>query len=101
MRKSWARTATPLRRHLVCPARRGILDGHAHSPADHGFRVGERIPGVVEVGTLYGDGKKLFAAVHHKTPRGLRITFEGAKYEEWIVGCEDPESVASELSLPR
>jgi hypothetical protein len=73
----------------------------AHSPADHGFKVGERIPGVVEVGSIYGDGKKLFAAVHGDTPRGLRILFEGAKYDEWIVGCADPESVASELSLPR
>jgi len=77
-----------------------ILDD-AHSPADHGFKVGERIPGVVEVGTILGGGKKLFAAVHHNTPRGLRILFEGAHYDEWIVGCDDPEGVAAELSLPR
>jgi uncharacterized protein len=74
---------------------------NAHEPADHGFKVGERIPGVSEIGTVYGDGKKLFAVVNHDTPRGLRIAFEGARFDEWIVGCSDPESVAAELSLPR
>jgi hypothetical protein len=74
---------------------------NAHNPADHGFKIGERIPGVSEVGTILEGGKKLFAAVHRNTPRGLRILFEGAPFDEWIVGCEDPEEVASRLSLPR
>jgi hypothetical protein len=76
-----------------------VLD-NAHEPADHGIKVGERIPGVVEVGRILGDGRKLFAAVHHDTPRGLRITFDGAKFDEWIVGCSDPEAVVRELHLP-
>lgn len=72
----------------------------AHEPADHGFRIGERLPGVVEVGTILEGGRKLFAAVHHDTPRGLRLEFEGASYDEWIVGSADPEGVITALHLP-
>ena len=75
-----------------------ILDD-AHGPADRGFKVGARLPGVTEVATIYGEDKKIFAAVHRNTPRGLRITLSGAYYDEWIVGCADPESVAA--TLPR
>lgn len=71
----------------------------AHEPADHGFRVGERIPGVSEVLTIHDQGEKIFAAVHHSTPRGVRLRFEGADWDAWIVGCEDPESVIA--ALPR
>jgi hypothetical protein len=77
-----------------------ILDD-AHEPADHGFKVGMRVPGVAEVATIHSDGRKIFAAVHHDTPRGLRISFEGASYDEWIVGCADPETVASSLPWTR
>lgn len=69
----------------------------AHEPAAHGFKIGTRIPGITEVGTIHIDGRKIFAAVHHDTPRGLRITFEGASYDEWIVGCPDPDTLASTL----
>jgi len=69
----------------------------AHGPADHGIKVGTRLPGVIEVGSVYGQRQKIFAAVHHDTPRGLRITFSGASYDEWIVGCADPETVAATL----
>jgi hypothetical protein len=72
---------------------------NAHEAADHGFRVGERIPGVSEIGTFYADGRKLFCVVHHSTPRGLRITFNDAKYDEWVVGCENPEEVRTKLGL--
>jgi hypothetical protein len=77
-----------------------ILDD-AHEPADHGFKVGERIPGVSEIGRIYSDGKKMFAAVSHDTPRGLRIEFDGEHFSEWIVGCSDPEAVVRELQLRR
>jgi hypothetical protein len=71
----------------------------AHEPADHGFKVGARIPGMTEVASIYAEGRKIFAAVHHNTPRGLRIRFTDAPYDEWIVGCADPESAAA--ILPR
>jgi hypothetical protein len=38
--------------------------------------------------------------VHHDTPRGLRVRLEGSSYDEWIVGCADPEAVAAGLGLP-
>ncbi|HYK31656.1 MAG TPA: hypothetical protein VEV63_06825 [Streptosporangiaceae bacterium] len=76
-----------------------ILDD-AHGPADRGLKVGMRLPGVAEVATIHSEGRKIFAAVHRDTPRGLRISFEGASYDEWIVGCADPETVASVLPRP-
>jgi uncharacterized protein len=69
----------------------------AHEPADHGFKVGERLPRVVEVATVRAGGKKIFAAVHHDTPRGVRIVLDGADHDEWIVGCQDPEAVKSQI----
>jgi hypothetical protein len=78
-----------------------ILDD-AHAPVGirAGIKIGTRIPGVIEVGTVQGAHKRLFAAVHHGTPRGLRIRLDGSSYNEWIVGCPDPEAVAASLGLP-
>jgi hypothetical protein len=78
-----------------------ILDD-AHAPVGirAGVKIGTRIPGVVEVGTVLGRTKRLFAAVHHDTPRGLRVRLAGSTYDEWIVGCADPEAVAARLGLP-
>jgi hypothetical protein len=77
-----------------------ILDD-AHGPVGvhAGVKIGTRIPGVVEVGTVQGP-KRLFAAVHRDTPRGLRIRLAGSDYDEWIVGCADPETVVTVLGLP-
>lgn len=75
-----------------------ILD-NAHKAADIiGLKVGTRIFGVVEVGTVKGLNKKIFAAVHHDTPRGVRVVLNGQGVDEWIVGCSDPESVSATLS---
>jgi hypothetical protein len=73
-----------------------VLDD-AHEPADHGFKVGERLPGHSEMGRVFSEGKRLFVEVHHSTPRGLRITFADAGFDEWIVGVTDPESMAETL----
>jgi hypothetical protein len=70
---------------------------NAHEPADHGFKVGERLPGVSEVAVVHTGGQRLFAAVHHDTRRGVRVNFEGISYDAWIVGCADPESVKDQL----
>jgi hypothetical protein len=75
-------------------------DAHAPVGVHAGLKIGTRIPGVIEVGTVQGATKRLFAAVHHNTPRGLRIRLEGNDYDEWIVGCADPETVAAALGLP-
>jgi hypothetical protein len=73
-----------------------VLDD-AHEPVDHGLKEGERIPGVSEVDTVRTDGKKIFAAVHRNTPRGVRVILDGASYDEWIVGCADPDAVKSQI----
>jgi hypothetical protein len=78
-----------------------VLDD-AHGPAGikAGIKIGTRIPGVIEVGVIQGRTKRLFAAVHHDTPRGLRVRLVGTAYDEWIVGCANPEAVAAGLGLP-
>ncbi len=69
---------------------------NAHDPADTGFKVGTRIPGVIEVGTMHGT-KTVFACVHKGTPRGVRVVLDGAAHDEWIVGCENPEDIAAAI----
>lgn len=73
-----------------------ILDD-AHGAIGFGFKVGTRIPGVIAVGTVRGVERKVFAAVHQDTPRGVRVRLEGVNYDEWIVGSADPETVRGEL----
>jgi hypothetical protein len=79
-----------------------VLDD-AHRPVGlkSGVKIGARIPGVIEVGTIQGRNHRLFAAVHRDTPRGLRIRLEGTSYDEWVVGCADPEAVLAQLALPK
>ena len=73
----------------------------AHGPADHGIKLGTRIPGMIEAGTVRGGGRNIFAAVLPDTPRGVRIVLDGSFYHEWIVGCADPESVARQIMARR
>jgi hypothetical protein len=63
-----------------------------------GFKVGMRVPGVATVATVRGQGEKMLVAVHGDTPRGVRVRLEGAPWDEWIVGCADPEAVAAALT---
>jgi len=32
--------------------------------------------------------------------QGVRVLLDGTSYDEWIVGCADPEAVAARLSWP-
>lgn len=73
-----------------------VLDD-AHGPADVGLKVGERLPGHSEVAVVWRPGEKLFAVVHHATPRGVRVRFDGYEYDAWIVGSSDPEGLAARL----
>jgi hypothetical protein len=73
----------------------------AHEPADFGFKlIGGRLPGTFEIGTFASHGRRIFAAVHHDTPRGLLIGFQGARYDAWVVGCSDPEAVQRSIGRP-
>jgi hypothetical protein len=74
-------------------------DAHRAAGFRAGVKIGTRIPGVVEVGTVQGRAQRRFVVVHHDTPRGLRIRLDGTTFDEWIVGCVDPEAVAAELGL--
>jgi hypothetical protein len=75
-----------------------IDDAHRWTGIGVGLKTGLRIPGVVTVSTVRGHGEKVFVAVHGDTPRGVRVHLEGAPWDEWIVGCADPESVAASLT---
>ncbi len=77
-----------------------IDDAHRRAGIRAGLKVGTRIPGVIEVATIHGLHRKIFAAVHHDTPRGVRVILDGAAWDEWIVGCADPETVAAAVSGP-
>jgi len=73
-----------------------VLDDAIH--AVHGMRApGTGIPGSTAVGTFRSPDEKMFAVVHHDTPRGVRVRLEGADYDELIVGCAEPEAVAASL----
>ncbi len=76
-----------------------VLDDAVH--AVHGLRApGTRLPGYMAVGTFHSKGSSAFAVVHHDTPRGVRVRLEGTGYDDWIVGCVDPEAVAATISVP-
>jgi hypothetical protein len=49
------------------------------------------------VGTFTSRNDKIFAVVHHDTPRGVRIRLEGVPYDELIIGCDSPEAVVASL----
>lgn len=78
-----------------------IEDAHRRAGIRAGVKVGTRIPGVIEVATIRGRKTKIFAAVHHDTPRGVRVVLaDGSSWNEWIVGCADPEAVAAAVASP-
>ena len=70
--------------------------------AVHGLKSpGTGVPGMVAVGTYRSIGSKIFAVVHHEAHRGVRVTLDGADFNELIVGCDDPEAAVALLGGPR
>jgi hypothetical protein len=65
----------------------------------HGIRVGTGIPGSTAVGTFTSKTAKIFGVIHHGEHRGIRILLEGADFDEILLGCADPESVASTIPV--
>jgi hypothetical protein len=65
----------------------------------HGIRVGTGIPGSTAVGTFTSKTARVFGVVHHGEHRGVRILLEGADFDEILVGCADPESVAAGIPV--
>jgi hypothetical protein len=73
-----------------------VLDDAVHAIPGH-KTIGASFPGRFAIGTFSGSGGKIFAAVHHNTPRGVRVALEGANFDALVVGCEDPEEVVRGL----
>ena len=65
----------------------------------NGIRVGTGIPGSTAVGTFTSKTAKVFGVIHHGGHRGIRVLLEGTDFDEILVGCADPESVASGISV--
>src|SRR5271163_3504857 len=59
-------------------------DAHREAGFRAGLKIGTRIPGIVEVGVVQGLTRRRFVAVHHDTPRGLRLQLDGTSFDEWI-----------------
>jgi len=72
-----------------------VVDDVLH--AVHGMKtVGAAWPGRFFIGTFRQE-TKTFAAVHHATPRGVKVTLQDANFDELIVGTPNPEAVVAEL----
>lgn len=77
-----------------------IEDAHAWTGIGVGFRVGMRLPGSATVATVHREGEKVFVAVHKDTPRAVCVDFSRDPWDAWIVGCSDPEAVATSVPTP-
>jgi hypothetical protein len=75
-----------------------VVDDAVHAVNAFTKSVGAAWPGLFVIGTFHSQGSKVFAVVHHNTPRGVRVKLEGANFDELLVGCDAPEAVAARLS---
>jgi hypothetical protein len=90
--------------HVPLSAVRGIEaldDAHEMTRVSTGFKVGMRVPGSATVAVVRRGDRKMFIAVHHDTPRAIRVLLDGSSYDEWIVGATDPESAIAKLNIRR
>lgn len=68
--------------------------------AVHGLKLPSTyIPGILAIGTFLSSEEKIFAMVHYKTQRGIKLSLTGMLFDAWIVGVEDPERVVRTLDL--
>jgi hypothetical protein len=75
-----------------------VVDDAVHAVNAFTKSVGASWPGLFVIGTFHSQGSKVFAVVHHGTPRGVRVRLDGANFDELLVGCDDPEEVAERLA---
>jgi hypothetical protein len=71
----------------------------ADRPLDliHGLKLpGTGIPGSTAVGTWVSPDGRTFAVEHHAS-RGVVVHLEGQRYQQLIVGCDQPEEVAERV----
>ena len=74
-----------------------IVDDAVHAVNAYRKSIGSAWPGRFVIGTFRSEGAKIFAVVHHNTPRGVRVRLEVANFDELLVGCDDPEGVVRRL----
>jgi hypothetical protein len=79
-----------------------VLDDVIHQV--HGLRpsqlklIGSYLPGRLAVGSFLAGGQRpAFIAARRSPSRGLRITPEGAKYSQLIIGLDDPEDTRQRI----
>ena len=63
----------------------------------HGLRIGAGVPGSLPIGTVIGLHARAFAVIHQETRRGVRVRLNGAKFDQLVLGCANPEAVINSL----
>jgi hypothetical protein len=64
--------------------------------------MGAAFPGAFGIGAFHSRGSRgfrQFAVVHRNTQRGVRVQLQGAAFDEFIVGCDNPEAAVTVLGL--
>ena len=75
-----------------------VVDDAIH--AVHGMKLpGSQLPGVFAMGTFVDGDGRTFAIVHHHPAGGVRVTFNGGSYRQWIVSTDDPAALVASLGL--
>jgi hypothetical protein len=74
-----------------------VVDDAVHAVNAWKKTVGASWPGRFVIGTFRDGSEKVFAVVHHDTPRGVKVALEGENFDALLVGCADPEEVVTNL----
>jgi Bacterial PH domain len=61
--------------------------------------IGAGWPGRFAIGTYSSGGERTFAVVHHDNNGGVKVRLEGERFNQLVISCADPESVASDLRI--
>jgi hypothetical protein len=75
-----------------------VVDDAVHAVNAYRKSVGAAWPGRFVIGTFRSEDAKIFAVVHHSTPRGVRVRLDGTNFDQLLIGCADPEEVARRLA---
>ena len=65
----------------------------------HGVRVGTGEPASAVAGTFTSRNARIFVVIHHGQHGGVRTLLEGTDFDEILLACADPESVASQIPV--
>ena len=68
-----------------------VVEDAIHTVSAWRKTVGAAWPGRFAIGTFRDADGKVFAAVHHDTPRGVKVALEGANFDALVVGWRIPK----------